>query len=315
MHGDTLPTYFRANGKLLLSGEYAVLDGALALALPTALGQTLNVAPNTGDTTDIVRWKSLDVEGEVWFEGDFYLPDWSYQQGTDAVVGDWLQRLGQAICRLSPAWLPAGSGWDVVTQLEFPRLWGLGSSSSLVALLAAWSGVDAYALLEASFGGSGYDIACAQAAGPILFQRHTGKPGFVEIPFAPSFQNQLYFLYLGQKQNSREGIARYRELAAEIPALTTQISTLTWALARAGDLPTFEALLDQHERVIADALQLDRVAERYFPDYWGRIKSLGAWGGDFVLVTSNRSEAETQRYFGGKGFSVFLPYTSLIRTR
>lgn len=31
----------RANGKLLLTGEYLVLDGALSLAFPTRKGQTL----------------------------------------------------------------------------------------------------------------------------------------------------------------------------------------------------------------------------------------------------------------------------------
>ena len=34
---------YRANGKLLLTGEYLVLKGALALALPTKLGQTMTV--------------------------------------------------------------------------------------------------------------------------------------------------------------------------------------------------------------------------------------------------------------------------------
>lgn len=34
---------FYSNGKLLLSGEYAVLDGALSLAVPTKYGQLLSV--------------------------------------------------------------------------------------------------------------------------------------------------------------------------------------------------------------------------------------------------------------------------------
>jgi len=40
-----LETY-RSNGKLLLTGEYVVLDGALSLALPTTLGQRLTVEKN-----------------------------------------------------------------------------------------------------------------------------------------------------------------------------------------------------------------------------------------------------------------------------
>jgi mevalonate kinase len=34
---------FYSHGKLLISSEYAVLDGAQALALPTKFGQTLKV--------------------------------------------------------------------------------------------------------------------------------------------------------------------------------------------------------------------------------------------------------------------------------
>ena len=34
---------FYSHGKLLLTGEYLVLDGALALAVPCKLGQSLTV--------------------------------------------------------------------------------------------------------------------------------------------------------------------------------------------------------------------------------------------------------------------------------
>ncbi|MEQ3661167.1 MAG: GHMP kinase, partial [Flavobacterium sp.] len=35
-------TYY-SNGKLLLTGEYVVLDGAKALAVPTKFGQSLSI--------------------------------------------------------------------------------------------------------------------------------------------------------------------------------------------------------------------------------------------------------------------------------
>jgi len=43
------------------------------------------------------------------------------------------------------------------------------------------------------------------------------------------------------------------------------------------------------------------------------VKSLGAWGGDFVLVTSNRPEEETRNYFNEKGLEVFLRYDEIIK--
>ena len=42
---DNMTTTFNAHGKLLLTGEYFVLDGALALALPCKLGQSMSIQP------------------------------------------------------------------------------------------------------------------------------------------------------------------------------------------------------------------------------------------------------------------------------
>lgn len=301
----------RANGKLLLSGEYAVLDGALALALPTCFGQELEVLEVPG-TPGLLYWESMDEQGKPWFSAAFHTADWSCAEGVPSETVQWMERLGRAVQAMKPDWLQGAPALQVRTRLDFPRDWGLGSSSTLVSLLAQWAGVNPYALLAASFGGSGYDIACAQAAGPLLFQRRAGVPTHVEVPFNPVFRGQLFFLYLGKKQNSREGIARYRALGAGTQALVEEISALTWGLATAVELDLFEALLTRHEERIASALQLTPVGERLFPDYWGKVKSLGAWGGDFVLLSSQRPEAETRNYFLEKGFSTLIPYDTLI---
>ena len=58
---------FYSNGKLLLTGEYLVLDGAKALALPTKMGQNLQIA--TLESPSIV-WKSFDSDGSVWFQDE-----------------------------------------------------------------------------------------------------------------------------------------------------------------------------------------------------------------------------------------------------
>ena len=59
---------FYSNGKLLLTGEYVVLDGALALALPTKFGQNLIVEPISSEQ---ILWKSFDQDGSTWFEDEF----------------------------------------------------------------------------------------------------------------------------------------------------------------------------------------------------------------------------------------------------
>ncbi len=45
----------------------------------------------------------------------------------------------------------------------------------------------------------------------------------------------------------------------------------------------FEELLILHEKLISKAIGISPIQERLFSDYKGVIKSLGAWGGDFVL--------------------------------
>ncbi len=56
-------TYY-GHGKLLLTGEYAVLDGADALAIPTKLGQSMTIKKTRG--SDLI-WESLQPDGEPWF--------------------------------------------------------------------------------------------------------------------------------------------------------------------------------------------------------------------------------------------------------
>jgi mevalonate kinase len=54
---------FYSNGKLLITGEYLVLDGAKAFALPTKFGQSLIIEEGSNKA---IQWVSYD--GSVWFE-------------------------------------------------------------------------------------------------------------------------------------------------------------------------------------------------------------------------------------------------------
>jgi hypothetical protein len=61
-------------------------------------------------------------------------------------------------------------------------------------------------------------------------------------------------------------------------------------------------------------LKYEKVKDKFFKDYWGQVKSLGAWGGDFAMVTSDRSPSETRDYFAEKGFTTFIPFSEISRT-
>ena len=292
----------------MLTGEYFVLDGALALALPTQQGQSLQIKKGNKD----LQWSSYDENGLLWFQATFSLPSCTCQTSSDASIGQRLESILKAIEIQRPGFWAQQEPVNIETQLDFPRKWGLGTSSTLIVNMAQWAEINAYQLLGDTFGGSGYDIACAQASGPISYQLVDDTPRVRSARFSPSFKKCLYFVYLEQKQNSREGIERYRKRKIW-PETITQISEISRKFEQADSLEAFEKLMQIHEEIVAGSIGLERAQQRYFSDFWGQVKSLGAWGGDFVLATSLNSEQETKKYFNEKGFETVLKYEDLIK--
>ncbi len=304
---------YHARGKLLLTAEYFVLDGAQALALPLNKGQSMTVSINENEVAAL-QWQSFDEKRECWFSANFDPENFDCLDSSDSTTA---ARLRQILCtakNLNPAFRLPAENCQVQTNLDFPREWGLGTSSTLIHLIARWAEVDSFELQFRTFGGSGYDVACAGANGPIFYQKKDGKPEVEPCLFNPPFSNHLYFVYLGKKQNSRQGITRFhnwQSKAISPQSLAREISALTREFSEANTLEAFDKLIVQHEALVAGALSLPRAKDLYFRDYWGEIKSLGAWGGDFVLATSSRPPEETKRYFNEKDFEVFLPYDSM----
>ncbi len=308
---NTAPTLsIYARGKLLLTGEYAVLDSALALASPVRYGQTLQV--ETMDKPGQLRWSSVNEKGERWFQATFQLPNLAILDCSGLETAERLQAMLLACRRQNPAFLNDPVGYMVHTRTDFPRSWGLGTSSTLIAALARWAEVDPYALLFDSFGGSGYDIACAFAEKPLLYQLRQRQPVVQPVDFSPDFAEHLFFIFLGKKQNSRAGIRRYRELVQNETSLVADISALTLRCVEAPNLEAFSTALLEHENLISRQLELPRAQDLYFPDFPGVVKSLGAWGGDFVLAASAEAPADTQAYFLENGFATCIGWHDMV---
>lgn len=305
---------FYSNGKLLLTGEYLVLEGALSLAIPTKFGQDLVIE---GINQPQLLWGSYTYDGVCWFQAIFDLPKFrlvnatfqSDKEGSSEFVAETLQNVLQEAKKLNPNFLSSKKGCKIKTHLSFPRNWGLGSSSTLINNIANWAQVNPYQLLWNSFSGSGYDIACARHNSPILYQLKNNQPVIEEVAFRPTFSDQLYFVYLNQKQNSREGITRFKEKRTNLEESVREISELTSKIFKTDNLQDFEYLMQEHENRIAALLELPKVKESLFPDYFGTIKSLGAWGGDFVLVTGNENTAS---YFKSKGYQTIIPFLEMV---
>jgi mevalonate kinase len=305
---------FYSNGKLLLTGEYFVLDGAKSLAVPTKFGQDLRVEKIKESQ---LIWGSFSHEGACWFEAIFDLTKFrlvsctfnSETEGNAEVIAETLLEILKEARSLNSNFLNSENGYMVKTTLTFPRNWGLGSSSTLINSIASWAKVDPFKLLWNSFKGSGYDIACAQNDVPILYQIKDEKPTVHQVVFNPIFKENLFFVHLNAKQNSREGIAKFRERNQNIEKEIVMISGISDAFLEATSLEDFNRLIIEHEKIVSSIIKLKPVKEKLFPDYFGEIKSLGAWGGDFILATGNSA---TPAYFKNKGFETILTYAEMV---
>ncbi len=298
---------FYSNGKLLLTAEYLVLDGAKSLAIPTKFGQNLIVEKT--DQPKII-WHSFDVKNNIWFDCTFKLPNLEIiGSNQDIAISKILQDILKESQKLNPEFLTNKTGFIIKTNLTFPRNWGLGTSSTLINNIAQWVNINAFKLLNNSFGGSGYDIACAQNNNPITYQLIRNKPNIESVSFNPVFQDQLFFIHLNKKQNSKEAILQYQKNKNTIFAFTEAISQITKAIIKTEKLFDFEKLLIEHEKIIAVVIQQKTIQEKLFSDYFGQTKSLGAWGGDFILATGNE---DTPNYFKNKGFETVIPFKDMI---
>ncbi len=297
---------FYSRGKLLLTGEYVVLDGALSLAVPSKLGQNLTVQPT--DYSKLI-WNSINKDGKIWFENSFSPNKGKITADKKNEMSMRLANILNAAKTLNKDFLKSNIGFSVTTTLEFSRSWGLGTSSTLINNIALWANVDAYKLLEMTFGGSGYDIACAQNNSALTYQLKGNDKQINLVDFNPEFKQELFFIHLNKKQDSREGISTYNLQKKEITNSISEISNITSKVLNCNSLKGFETLITEHEAIISDIIKIKPVKETLFKDYNGAIKSLGAWGGDFILATGTLKE---MNYFKKKGYNTILSFNDIL---
>lgn len=298
---------FRSNGKLLLTGEYLVLHGAVALALPTKLGQSLTVY-NYLD--DFMEWTAYKPDGK-WFSAKIS-PDTLEAVETDnPAKAEKLTQILRAVRELNPDILRHGLSFE--THLEFDPEWGLGSSSTLINNLAQWAGVNPYKLLSLTFGGSGYDIACARANAPLLYKLIDKKPGTAPANFNPPFADHLFFVYQGKKQTSSVEVKDFNEQfhPDEHEDDMETVSKISMAVPHIDDFENFANMMLLHEICIARCTGKAMVEQKY-PEFDGILKSLGAWGGDFLLAITKQPFEQVKAYFQSKGMNTIFKYQDLI---
>ena len=293
---------FHSNGKLLISGEYLVLDGALSLALPCKYGQSLNFTPDSSAT---LEWISKDVNNNIWFTACFEAKTLQVLKTNNYNTVKWVKK-NLEFCEENSLKNKNLQG-KIECKLEFPNNWGLGSSSTLLNNLASLYEINPYDLHFSTTNGSGYDIACAESNGPLTYQISQNIPQINKVNWSPVFKDEILFIFLKKKQKSNLEVKRFKVFKKN-PDLINRISTITKEIIHSKDIEEFEYLIDEHEAITGQHIQSETVKSKYFSDYEGSIKSLGAWGGDFVLATRNN-----KKYFFDKGFDTVLSYSELIK--
>lgn len=302
-----MKNHFFSPGKLLLTSEYVILDGAKGLALPTKWGQELETE-EIEDGQHIIFWETYHQD-KLWLKIKIDYSNWN-------IIETYLEDAAQFIVKVlkncqekSTIKFHKNDSYILKSNLQFPPDFGLGSSSTLLNNLADWTAVDAFWLNDASLGGSGYDIAVAQEKSPILFMKGESGNIIQPVTYNPSFKDDLLFVYLNQKQNSREGISLYRS-KNKSETLIDQFTRITDKVLECNTIEEFSELMTLHEKELSHFLGIIPCKEKYFKNCPSFIKSLGAWGGDFILTSKFR---DYQNYFLNLGYKYFFDYNFLIK--
>lgn len=298
---------FRSNGKLFLIGEYIVMDGSKAFALPTKFGQCLVVEDSLIET-NCIEWKATKYDDSLWFEAKLALDSLDIISSSDDKLTNSIQFILKQAKTINPDIFTSNKGFKCLTKLDYPQEWGLGSSSTLIDLISQWIGVNPFELNKLTFKTSGYDIACAHYNQPILF---SNQPYIhvEELNLNWNFKDQLFFVYLNQKQDTQAVVGNHYKNKPKDWQMVKDLSDLVIKATSVDNLSDLESILNIYQNRLGDYMQIPQPKELFFSDYEGTVKSLGAWGGDFVLVTYRDGMFD---YFKNKGFKTIIPFTDMI---
>jgi hypothetical protein len=295
-----------STGKLLLTSEYVILDGALALAVPTRLGQEFSCEENTTAPHRIL-WEAFH-QNKPWLKIKINYKNWKIIETNIPSSAQFILKTLQIIQKLSLDKFKDKTSYHIKTNLQFPANFGWGSSSTLMVNLSRWANINAFELNEMALGGSGYDIAVAQEISAILYRLENNQRHIERLHYSPNFKNELILIHLNQKQDSREGINLYRS-QPKSQKLINDFSEITKDILYTKNIGDFTELMELHEKKLSNFLKLNTIKEKYFADCPSFVKSLGAWGGDFVLSTKF---SDYKNYFFERGFTTVLDYEDVV---
>lgn len=301
---------FQSSGKLLITGEYLVLKGAKALAVPLNFQQTLDI---TKSDNPGFHWESNE-KGKPWFRATFNKPLFEFIETNDRDIVNPLIKILTSALELNPGFGIKLENTNVISNMDFNRRWGFGSSSSLISNIAYWAEVDVFELHKKVSQGSGYDVLISRENGPMVFQLVEENYTLTKANFAPEFKNEVFFVYLGKKQDSAKSVLDFKQSKKNLRSEVEQISEITYHLKKAHSLDDFEYFVREHEQILASVLKQRPIKETIFKSIQGEAKSLGAWGGDFAMVTWQYGKSDLKKQLEKINLDTVFEFDELIKT-
>ncbi len=318
-----MPLTASAPGKLVLLGEYAVLDGASALVMACDRRSVATIGPADGERCRLTTRMPAAVDHE------FAPGTPSGAALVDAVLGDLAPRLPWPVWRAT-----------IDSSAFFADGLKLGLGSSAAALVAFAGAVRAAAgepgrpdlsvLIQChrSFqggSGSGIDVAAALTGGTLEFRLDEAARavvGSVRLPKSVGFAG----IFAGSSASTPNLVGQYRRWAdsgsAEAAGLRQRMAAVAavgCAAAREGNGAAFVAAIDEYGRCLADlgqaiGAELVTGSHRRIGDLAGEFelayKLSGAGGGDVGIACG--LDADALRAFAARaadeGFHV-VPLT------
>jgi mevalonate kinase len=296
----------------MISGEYLVLHGATAFAIPVRFGQSMRIAEDNEE--NILSWITF-VKDQPWFKAQFSLDNFEVIHQNNVSSAAYVQQILHAAKLINPGFLANNSGYLVECRIDFDIQWGLGSSSSLISNIAYFADADPLELHAQVSKGSGYDVACARASRPILFENDGGDKKLTAVDFHPPFSDNIYFIYLGKKQDSQADVDIFMRGNAGYENEIRRISNISKQMVTCTSFDTFGKLMREHEEIMSGVLGKPTLKSSVFNDFPGEIKSLGAWGGDFAMALWPKTKNELGSYLSGKNLDVFFKLNEMIYDR
>ncbi len=287
------------------------MDGAKALALPIRFGQEMNIKfifePK-------LIWKSTENNQE-WFNATFALPNLEIINTSNNSIAYKLKKILSAAQSLNNEFLSTNSGFNININANYPLKWGLGSSSTLISMIAQWAIINDFSLYNLVSNGSGYDIACATQNTPIYYQKTKDSTQISQIKIRNGIKHNSVFVYLGKKQDSNIEIERYKKIEKPSKNTLKHISKLTEKICKASNAIQLINHVIEHEEILSSLLNkptLETQLKAKNIIFNGAIKSLGAWGGDFAMFVANEPLYVTKDNLKKLGFNTMFTYDELL---